>query len=630
MKLIKYCFNKRAFKSALTVEFKIFIAVFLFFAIANGIAFSLNSAALLNSNNYFPTSPTEFYEENLLQLIGLPINIIAAITAIIMASVQFSYLMFKKSTISVHSLPQSRAQLFTAKYFMGCGVFVVGLVVFITIYSLFLIAGFSLQAFLTNIYFVFHVLCIFMLYYALACFLHILSGIIFVAPLLFASIVALPILFAFVLYEMFETFLPMFSYNVDSFMGNIANGGLFANFTAVYSSFSDIQAADILINVATIVISLLIYTFGIYSYNKRKSENTGQFIVFSAARQIITVVLSLFWGAVFAISIVYTVYSNTNFENKIYYSALTLTLTAVFTVLAYHITLFILCTFSFKNFSKKAALQSVLSSAVLITFIVILQNGGLGYTTYIPKADDVEYFAVNTNYHTQGVTLSALHLNGTALTEDENPELLFAQDAQKNEIILFHSTYLENEQYMNLDAKDIKNYSFATLTYKLKNGETVSREFLLPYSEEIINTENSSQNILNNLAAQSITLKAVEQALNNSNYSINIISSVEQNGDFHETGNMHFDSGKVPDNFFETVFEEIKEHSEQEVLFTSYAQNFNTDEIIIQSPGSVQNAADRYTVYVYANSDYLSFSLMIEIEENMQKSAELIAQMLGQ
>ncbi len=617
MKLIKSYFSKQAFKSNFIVNLQMLITLNFFFIILYIILFQAGFFYIGSQ-----IEPIKLYEETLLQLNSFAMGIIGAIIAIVIASIQFNYLMFKKSAVSVHCLPQSRAQIFTAKYITVGFIYLTGLITFTFSCQIFLFPHFTVQAFLTAIYFVLNSFAVFMFYYSLACLLHIISGVFFIAPLLYASLFALLPLSALILFESFTGFLPLYSMNIDSFLGALLNSVSIAQLGANISEFSDIGISDTLRVFVIIVISLLIYTISIIAYTKRNIENTGQFLMFNFAKYILSIIISLLCSVTVAVSIKYRLSIGYNLSSlSTPQLILTLVLAFVTAVLTYFVALSILSNFSFKIFSKTTLLQSIGAGVLISAFIIVLQMGGLGYSSYVPKADDIEFMSLRTSFYSNNIELLGINQHTAELKENEEAPLLFTQDEQKNDILRFHEDYLQNGMYLDVNKSDVLHYSWLTLTYTLKNGDIVNRKFVLPHTEEIMQNEGSAQNILNNFAEQNITISAIEKALKESTFWLDVIPVGQ--GEYASYESIYVQGENVPGDFFETVFLEIEAQSEGDYKFTTYAPiselngNSENDELALKS-NIIAN------IYIYAKNENISFTVAIDVSEDMVNTLEML------
>ncbi len=619
MKLIKSYFSKQAFKSNFILNLQMFITLNFFFIILY--------IVLFHAGSYYAseqTAPIKLYEETLLQLNSFAMGVIGAIIAIVIASIQFNYLMFKKSAVSVHCLPQNRAQIFTAKYTAAGFIYLTGLITFTFTCQIFLFPHFTMQAFLTAVYFILSSFAVFMFYYSLACLMHIISGVFFIAPLLYASLFALLPLFALILFESFTEFLPLYSMNIDWFLGALLNSVSIAQLGANVSEFSDIGISDALGVFTIVVIFLLIYTISIKLYTKRNIEKTGQFLVFNFAKYILSIIISLLCSVTVAVSIKHTLSIGYNLSTlNMPQLILTLVLAFIAAVLTYFVALSILSNFSFKIFSKTTLLQSIGTGVFISAFIIVLQMGGLGYSSYMPKAEHIEFISLRTSFYSNNIELHGISQHTVTLQENEEAPLLFTQDEQKNDMLRFHEDYLQNGMYLDVNKSDVLHYSRLTLTYTLKNGDIVSREFVLPHTENIMQNEGSAQNILNNFAEDYITISAIEQALKASTFSLSIIPVGQGEHEYASYKAIHVQGENVPDDFFETLFLEIEAQSEGENKFTTYSPiielngNSENDELAPKS-NIIAN------VYIYAQSEQISFNVAIDVSDDMENTLAML------
>lgn len=424
------------------------------------------------------------------------------ISLVIVPFVIFSYLNSKKSLDVYHALPITRKDLFLTG--LAASVTIV-LIPFITVYGIGWIYNISVIPNVDNI------LLFQNLYYSLALSLAI------TLPFMFAMMNTGTSVDGF-LYGFIIHLIPMITYGTYLVFGNTVLLGFRAPTTNTFLLFTSplwtifeinlnrdlIFPNPNLVSLYWFVMSIGMSWLVLYFYKIRRSEKAETPFTNNKFYPILTsifiVIVQFFFYSTFTLL---TEGRNLDFR--------TLILPVISTFVGYMI-LDAIANRGFKNFPKAVIKFSILTLISLIVFVSATLTGGLGYTSFVPREDNIESVEFQIN--------DELGLFSPAYTSylfNDTTGILKYTDAQDiSQIVAFHSTLLERFESLGITSN---NYSIeddvtipttfpftasswtrsqVQIRYTLNNGATVLRSYQIPitWTDKIIPLSVSRTNLL--------------------------------------------------------------------------------------------------------------------------------------
>ena len=195
-------------------------------------------------------------------------------------------------------------------------------------------------------------------------------------------------------------------------------------------------------------IGLLMMAAALVLYRKRKLECTGDFVAFSAMEPVVTVIVTVFVGAIFHL---FADAFGMNLRSVMLGSGM---------IIGYFVCQMLLerttRVFCKKTFLRCAVIVAVFGLTVLLTYL-----DPLGITRYVPAPEDVESITVSNGY--------SLYNHGNFPYEaTEADEIAQLMEVHRDGI---------NKETGTVPANDDEYYNVfdIRLEYKLKNGKTVNR-----------------------------------------------------------------------------------------------------------------------------------------------------------
>lgn len=265
--------------------------------------------------------------------------------------------------------------------------------------------------------------------------------------------------------SVFDLILSFFTFNAGTFLFQIINAELISRFlfgsgTADYSKllshsspfyyafaqlltlrkFADSKALLIFgLKLLTMTVVFLVAAFLLY--NRRRSEKSGVTYAYRFLYVICSLIVGFIGGYCLGI-----LFSNGEYTFSYWIFAL---LGALLSAVTYGA----ISDRGFKTF-KKSLITGVCSYAAMVCAVIILATGGFGYSLRTPKAENIDSVSV---------------------TLPNSEKSLVFKDS--TEILKLHKKILENRK--NPSDKD----GYIGIDYKLKNGETVSRQYYIDYGK---------------------------------------------------------------------------------------------------------------------------------------------------
>jgi len=401
----------------------------------------------------------ESYADNWYGLLDYMVPIIAIINAIVIAMVVWNYLYTAKSAYFFHSLPVKREAIFGSNFLVGYIMmnipYAVGIIILaigtaaFNIFSLKGMLVFTLGTLGENLFF-----------FALATFIAHLSGHILGLPVLYLLANFLVILVEYMVDVISAGYLygVRSSYNgVTEFMCPVV---CIINNTS-YSEGKFIGGIVILIysliGIALGVVSLLLY-------RKRKSETAGDVISVKILKPVLHISITLS-GTLCGGFVIYLLFAGFYFTklNPIGFAASL----AVACIICYYV-LLMLMEKSIKVFNKKTLIPMLVCLAVVISANAVMAMDLFNIETYIPDAATVKQVEV--------------YIDGNNVFVDP-----VADKELYDRIVATHKTICENTEFMDGDIElvydeteeDNNVYYSLSLTYELKNGSEVNRNYAL-------------------------------------------------------------------------------------------------------------------------------------------------------
>lgn len=431
------------------------------------------------------------------------------IFSIVLACMLFNYMHSKVAVDTFHALPVKRSSIFLSKYFAGITllnvpvILTVGITIAIHLIATNIIApeNFDFDTISAMLQFLLMFVLTQTAFFTMAAFVSINTGTIFDMILsLFSINAAWPLLFV-----MFDS---LFASNLYGYTSIIDTEVYF-----LLSPLARMIASSVDFNLFPII-WWIVFTVGllfasIFMYNRRKSEVTGKSFAFKPMKFILLIIIPLIAGMI--MGSIFNVFVNLNI---LYLIGFILGSFAAFAIVQ------IIIARGFKSFAKSLIIygSTVVGFAVLF---IITCTGLFGYESRLPDADKIDeaYIAVSPNLYSG----SSLYTDGYIETysnsydfyfgeySDEVTPEMYLQDKEAVQTIynlhecivgaipytkevIDEATASSTISYLTgLVLNDDKtvfnhhfngdleydNYGSVYITYKLKNGSTITRSYKL-------------------------------------------------------------------------------------------------------------------------------------------------------
>jgi len=390
------------------------------------------------------------------------------IMSVILPLILFNYINNKQAIDVFHSLPVKRKNLYWGNYLFGLAVLLIPYILFITASVLmrgWLSGDFSLEI----DYFVLTAGVI--TFYSTMIFIITNCGTVFESITYFGIMHAGYPLLVLAFFE----FIDYITFGYASYALTSLQEWLFrlAPVVQIFDIRPNWDNYNFINLSILLLISVVFSILGSVLYNKRKSESAGQSFAFMPLFYIGSIIVSLTVALGFVLI----------FEAKGIYSYI---FGVVFGLICY----IILDTIRNRGFKKILSTLKTgisMSAVMVLLFVTCNVTNTFGYETYLPKSDEVRYVTVSWGG-------SAGALGNSALSSD-----VIIEDAENIENALeFHKGVIANIK--PLESGDLQNlsdysaYAFDTgefvdygndyirLTYVLKNGKQVNREYNIPFN----------------------------------------------------------------------------------------------------------------------------------------------------
>ncbi len=470
MPSVTSCFNRTLFKGALRRNWPLWC----------GYAILLILVIPCSLGSYLAVGNPSFYDiRSMIMGTSHSAGItISAISGIIFAMAMFAYLGFPRSTGGMHALPLRRDNLFLSHYLAGLFAQISTQVVTFVIATLIclpqidakaLAVGFASFALPTVFFYSFGVLC-------MHC-----TGQVLAAPVFYGVFNFLAVALETAVESVASLFLYGYCMDNSSFVCEWLSPtvSMFRNVTVdrIYDDAG--QIADVCFNglscyVIYAAIGVVLAAIAFLLYRKRKSEHSGNTVVFSWMYPVFQYGVAL--CAAFSVGIaIYWIFFNNQIDGHGNLIGAIVSLSAG-ALLGFYAASMILKK-SFRVFRK--SLWSIIGIvAVISCFCVCLDLDVTGYEKTLPDADAIENVEVNvwsSGDYTQG-----------ALDDPETIDSLLALHAVaiSPDGIAANNAYYEYERDNILDSEKV-NFAEIRIFYNLKDGTHCRRSytFRLPQQE---------------------------------------------------------------------------------------------------------------------------------------------------
>lgn len=405
------------------------------------------------------------------------------IMAVLSGIMLFRYLHSRKQVDFYHSLPISRSKLFAQLYVTG---FMSVIPAYIIMYVIAIIislamgassvitAGMIFEAIISNILF-------FLLFYSITILATVLTGNSFIAVCLTALFNAISPITLMML-------MGLCNYSFKTYAGNDTLENLAKNTFPLYVYFKDsflfggrhtnVIPTKTLIFVAIAVVIITVLSLMLFKI--RKSERAGSALAFYKTKAPLKCYLTLMAG--YCMLFIFESLAGTVWG----YIGIVLGVIISHAIIE-----------SLYNFDVRCIFKNVRTMAILvvvsIVFLVGMQKDIIGYDTKIPNEQDISGVYISTLYPIGNIDYHNSIRNKTPLTSAENiaNTLKIAQmgiDSLDSKDIDTYYTTITSSQYADLNRKI---YTSFDITYKLKNGNSMSRNYSVLLSDDFINALNN-------------------------------------------------------------------------------------------------------------------------------------------
>ncbi len=392
---------------------------------------------------------------------------LTVIMSVILPLILFNYINNKQAIDVFHSLPVKRKNLYWGNYIFG-------LTVLLVPYIIFIVASVLMKGLLKGDYSL--DIDYFLLTAAIIAFYSTMIFIITNCGTIFESITYFGIMHAgypLLILAFFE-FIDYITFGYASYTLSSLQEWLFKLAPAVQilyvrPSWDKYSFVSLII---LLVFSIIFAISGSFLYSKRKSESAGQSFAFMPLFYIGSILVSLTVALGFVLL----------FEAKGIYSYI---FGVVFGLICY----IILDTIRNRGFKKILSTLKVgimMSALIVLLFVTCNITNTFGYETYLPKSDEIQY--VQVNWSAPGALGSNALSSEVVISDKESIE----NTLEFHKGVVANINALENNDLQNLagysayafDEGEFTDYGndYIRITYTLKNGRTVNREYAVPFN----------------------------------------------------------------------------------------------------------------------------------------------------
>ncbi|MEG0899823.1 MAG: hypothetical protein RSF40_08970 [Oscillospiraceae bacterium] len=250
--------------------------------------------------------------------------------------------------------------------------------------------------------------------------------------------------------------------------------------------FTDIGISNkeiTIVSFAWILFAAILLLCSMAIYKKRNSELAQSYDTSGILYKIITIVSS--FGVATLLALLTSI-----FDGGKIVEVKTVLLSAIYGFLAYFVINGILAR-SLKT-NKKNVLTLILSTVIAPTFIFLIMSGWFGYENYLPKVEDIKSVTVNYSGRFRDIVQYArkdeTNINSfspysfQSFTKDNST---FEQSEGIQTVYDLHKSILADNSKDN--TKPLNQYRWTEITYNLKNGKKVTRDYHTNCSDETLN-----------------------------------------------------------------------------------------------------------------------------------------------
>lgn len=425
---------------------------------------------LFNNMSYFANGgyTDEMQFSDLMDVLGFGRYVLLiAFAALFTGMALYSYMYNQKSANMIHSLPVDRTQLFGTALISGWTFLIVPLLVTALLTTIFCI-----------VYTIPGIGYVWLWFLNVAALAIIAFSIVSICALFTGHIVVLPMyviavnFLSWLVYFLMQVVITTFGFGVmelgehaESIASVFCPIQCFGDNLRWHYGYTDMGEIEGVVLTGTefiwlyLVFAVVFYVSAYVIYRKRKIEQAGDFLTVNWVKPIFRGVIGVF-GAIFGAMMIRELLLDTRIGCGMPLFVILLLIIGVICYFAAD--MFIKK--SFHVFKKKEWVGCGIFSAVL--FVVFLGMCAIAdsYENYVPKQEDVEYAEINMGYE---ITLYG----------DKAAAII---DIQKD--ILEQADYAEKK----LESGDRYYYNGVYISYRLKDGNTITRRYNLPCEDEVI------------------------------------------------------------------------------------------------------------------------------------------------
>ena len=392
--------------------------------------------------------PTDYYKSYMLDNVASFITVFAALTAVLFNALNFNFLYKKSSSDVFHAFPLTRNELLISRLLSGIiSTFIPTLLCYLS-FGILIFSNSQFGSLVQLLYYLLHTLIIVLVCSTFSLIFVICAGSMFDlgVSLIGANLAILAV------GTMFENILSntlagYTSYGISDILYNISPPYL--------CGASLISAKDVLSNGITdqsieffirSVIYIIAFTaVSLMLYNKRKAEKSGVAYAYRFMYIVCSILAGICGGGLLGFLFGYNLKSVTFFVFMI--------IGALLTALIYGV----VTNRGFKKFGHSLIMGGI-SALIIATVFTIGVTGGFGFSSRIPEAEDVDIVIVD-------AFDESISFENSEKAIDLHKQLIEASDVKE----VTQDTY-------NSHKRNIR------LTYSLKNGKTLTREYYVETS----------------------------------------------------------------------------------------------------------------------------------------------------
>ncbi|MBQ4100218.1 MAG: hypothetical protein IJC83_01585 [Oscillospiraceae bacterium] len=422
----------------------------------------LNSVSLLQRgiNQKYNTVTLPYYSSGTIFLLAIALLVMVVVTTAIV----FSYMQSRKSVDVMHSLPLNRYELFISYATAGFTIILLPiLTAFIS--EVFVIKGFGIYNFSAGIFLseMLKWIVVALAFYALMVLITVNVGTIFDSIVFTLGVnVAIPAIYGFMTIAFQNT---LVGYNTAS----SATGEIIFSLSPGAMGIKLLLAEGeglVTAIISWLILAGMILVLSAFLYSKRKSEVGG----LSNSQGVLTIIVKVLGALTVAFAF------NALFESILNSRAGGILGFFIGLLVSYFIIQLIIAR-GFKNF-KKAVFECLALAIAGTIFFVILETGGLGFETRVPKPEKVDkvYISYNGGFSNEGS-----YFYGGYKSDEmgyTSPEVIEKVISAHSEIVkrpdLGARASARNGSYNQAEVDVNSLY----IVYELKNGSTLDRYYV--------------------------------------------------------------------------------------------------------------------------------------------------------